>query len=170
MQAVRREAAAMDEIQAILADPSPSIRRSAMRAVARGGDPMQRQIAINIGLASRDVEVQEMALRLLLTSVTEIVLEIIDENGRPAQSRDGSTQIILGLSRFDLDNGTIVGRTANGYDMQGTTPGLNIIWSAGGGTYSGRMAYSQEVGEFRGTINTSSGNAAGNRLVRWRHK
>ena len=173
-QALRREATQLQELRTILADPDPNFRLLALRAIARGTDPLQKRIAVQLGLASADAEIHEMALRVLLSSVADIRLELIDADGQPLQPSDGNTllQILLKVATFDVDSGKIAG-TIPGTSCStftGAIPGPTLVWANPNNYCSGELRYNQEAGEFRGSINLESGRATGLKLVRWRHR
>ena len=159
---IRRQAAQLAEVRAVLADPDPNIRLLAIREIARAGDPVQRQIAIEMGLASAESAMQEVAIRALMVNVIQIVFVINDADGKPATK--GRSNYILTVSKFDADTGRIEGSTWNG-QLQGVVFNFRASDSY---IIIGRLIWDPEAGEFKGNINFHNGDADEDRRATWR--
>ena len=162
--AIRREAAKLAELRALLADSDPNVRLLTIREVARNGDAAQRQLAIEAGLSSAEGALQEAALRALMANVQQIVLQVVPQDAK-GESRKDMTSFVLSVEKFDLETGRINGRGYNGWNGQFQ----GGIFTFSNGTYmSGHLAWDAEAGEYRGTVNTEHGRTSGTRKVIWR--
>lgn len=163
--AIRREAAKLAELRALLADPDPNVRLLTIREVARNGDAAQRQLAIEAGVSSAESIVQEAALRAMFANVQQIVLQLAPSEGKSA-SGDERTNLTFTVEKFDPETGRISGRNYNSWS--GQIQGSTFAFSANSGTWSGSLIWDAEAGEYRGTVNTDNGRASGMRKASWR--
>ena len=162
--AIRREAAKLAELRALLADPDPNVRLLTMRDVARSGDAIQRQVAIEAGLSSSEGALQEAALRAVLANTRQIVLHVTLPDGKAADTNE-ITNLALSVKTFDPDTGILVGYNES---WSGQAQGGMFAFVANSGTLLGSFVWDAEAGEYRGTINTASGRANGTRKASWR--
>lgn len=163
--AIRREAAKLAELRALLADPDPNVRLLTIREVARNGDIAQRQLAIEVGLSSAESVVQEAALRAMFANVQQIVLQLAPSDGK-GTSGDERASLVFSVEKFDQETGRISGRNYNSWS--GQIQGSTFAFSANGGGWSGSFVWDAEAGEYRGTVNTDGGRASGTRKASWR--
>ena len=162
--AIRREAAKLAELRALLADSDPNVRLLTIREVARNGDAAQRQLAIEAGLSSAEGALQEAALRALMASVQQIVLQVAPQDGKE-EGRKDIASFVLSVEKFDPETGRINGRGYSGWN--GQVQGGMFTFS-NGTSMSGNLAWDAEAGEYRGTVNTEHGRTSGARKVSWR--
>lgn len=163
---IRRQAAQLAEFRALLADPDPNVRLLTLREAFRAGDAVQRQIAIEIGLASSESAMIEVALRGMLANTQQVIIGYLDSEGKPIF--DGGVR--LTITKFDGETGHLEGsypcyadRTWSG-QLQGT------VFTFSGPTHycSGNLSWSSETGDFRGHINMEQGAVNKTRSVVWK--
>ena len=159
---IRRQAAQLAEVRAALADPDPNLRLLAIREIARTGDPMQRQLAIETGLSSAESALQEVAIRAMMVNVQQMVFAMSDAEGKPITQ--GVNSLVLSVTKFDPDTGKIQGDRWNG-QFQGAVFNFALY---NGSNVNGRLAWNPEQGEFRGMINMVEGRPDYDRRASWR--
>lgn len=162
MAGIRRQAAELTDVRAALADPDPNIRLLTIREIARTGDAVQRQLAIETGLSSAESALQEVAIRAMMVNVHQIVFAITDADGKPLTQ--GESSFILSMKTFDPDTGKAEGQYWSG-QFQGSV--FNFLFD-NGARRIGRLVWSPELGEFTGVINFDHGTVAGDRRASWR--
>ena len=162
LASIRRQAAQLAEVRAALADPDPNVRLLAIREIARNGDSVQRQLAIETGLASAETAMQEVAIRAMMVNVQQMVFALSDAQGNPVTQ--GANNLVLTITKFDSDTGKIQGDRWSG-QVQGAV--FNFVLNTGN-TVSGRLAWDSSDGEFRGIINMVDGRPDYDRRAVWR--
>lgn len=167
--AIRRQAAQLAEFKALLADPDPIVRLLTMRETIRAGDAMQRQMAIEIGLASNESAMVEMALRGLLANIQQILIEFVDVEGKPTLE-GGTASLRLTITQFSAETGRLEGTIAcpNEPKWSGQIQGTVISFNMANNWCSGTLTWAGESGDFRGRVNIDNGFARGNRNAVWK--
>lgn len=158
--AIRKQAAQMAEVRALLADPDPNVRLLAIREIARSGDPIQRQLAIDAGLSSAETSMQEVALRAVIADTQQITINLFNVDGSPI--KDGDTNINLRIDKFDLESGRVNGNGWGG-QIQGAVFAFNVCCNR-----PGSLVWNSETGEFIGTVNVNGSASTGVRKAVWR--
>jgi len=159
---LRRQAAQLAELRSLLNDPDPNIRVVAIREIARTGDPLQRQLAIDIGLSSAEAAIQQVAIRELMVHVKQIVLALEPPEGKAPPNTLSS--FALTVAEFNPETGALAG--LNNYwsgQIQGAS--LAFVYSS---NISANLFWNAEAGEYRGIVNFNSGRAEGDRKASWR--
>ena len=162
---IRKQAAQMAEFRSLLADPDQNVRLLAMREAIRSGDVFQREMAIEAGLASNESAIMGAALSSILSNVQQIVLEFVDQDGKP--STKGTTSVVLTLAVFELNTGKVSGTCERG-DWSGQMQGNVFSFSSKDRNWRGSLAWSTENGDFRGRINLDGGSERGAGIVVWK--
>ena len=162
--AIRREAAKLAELRALLADSDPNVRLLTIREIARIGDAAQRQVVIEAGLSSAEGALQEAALRAVLANIRQIVLQVALPDGKAADANE-FTHLALTVKTFDPETGLFVGYNDS---WSGQAQGGTFAFVTNTGNVLGSLVWDAEAGEYRGTINTASGRASGTRKASWR--
>ena len=157
---IRRQASQLTDIRAILADPDPNVRLLAIREIARNGDAVQRQTAIETGLSSAETAMQEVAIRAMMVDIGKVVFAITDMDGKTP--KDGPSSYTLSIEKFDPDTGRV-----SGPSWSGQFSGAVLNFQANGATL-GRLAWSPEHGVFEGVINMDFGKVSADRRASWR--
>lgn len=157
--AIRQDAAQIAKERALLADPDPNVRLLALREYARSADPIQSQIAIEAGLSSAELAMQEVALRAVLAGTRQIVIELKEGGCQHASSAVSSFN--LPLTAFDPASGTVTERS-----WQGQLSGGTFTFVAG--HRSGSLLFDSDAREFRGTVNLNGGRAGCAQNASWR--
>ncbi len=158
--AIRKQAAQMGEVRGLLADPDPNVRLIAIREIARSGDPIQRQLAIDAGLSSAESSMQEVALRAVVADTQQVMIALSNLDG--SVIKDGEASLSLHISKFDPDTGRITGDGWTG-QIQGA-----VFSFAGAFSRPGSLVWNSETGEFVGTYNVEGGPSRGLRKAVWR--
>lgn len=167
--AIRRQAAQIAEFRALLSDPDGPVRLLAMREAIANGDGTQRGLAIEAGLASNESVMLDAALKGILANTHQIIIEFIDKEGNP--SVDGNTSSIrLTANKFDIDTGHIEGKTPcnNGKGWSGQLQGTVFSFIDDSYICNGTLKWSADTGDFRGRVNFTNGQSAGNRNAVWK--
>lgn len=162
--AIRREAAKLAELRALLADSDSNVRLLTIREVARSGDAAQRQIVIEAGLSSAEGALQEAALRAVLANIRQIVMQVALPDGKAADANE-FTNLALTVKTFDPETGLFAGYNES---WSGQAQGGTFAFTTNTGNVLGSLVWDAEAGEYRGTINTASGRASGARKASWR--
>lgn len=163
--AIRKQAAQMAEFRSLLADPDQNVRLLAMREAIRSGDVAQREMAIEAGLASNESAMMSVALSGMLTNIQQIVLEVVDKEGKPPAKGDAS--VVLSLASFEVNTGRVSGESGRGV-WTGQMQGSVFAFSTKDQYWRGSLVWSPENGDFRGRINTTGGSDNGNFAVIWK--
>ena len=157
--ALRREAAQIATIRALLADPDPTVRLLAVRDYARSPNPIQSQLAIEAGLSSTELAMQEVALRAVLATTKQIVIAL--EGGGCMRGSGVRSSLDLPITSFDPATANIAGKGWSG-QLQGAT------FAFASGARSGTLLFDPESREFRGTVNLAGGRAGCAQNASWR--
>lgn len=173
LSAARRMAAELAEVRAILNDPNADVRMLAMREIALRGSAVQRQVAIEAGLSSPDAAMQELAVRLLLAGIPNIILPFVSEDGQPfqPQSAQQPTAMNLQITAFDVETGRFRGPSPGGCnsgETVGQISGTAMTFISPQSSCSGSLRWNADSREFRGVVNLQFGQAWANRQVVWR--
>lgn len=165
--AIRRRAAQMTEFQALLADPDPMVRLLTLREAIRAGDELQRRTAIDSGLASNEASMLEQALRGVLSNTHQIIFEFVDTDGKPTTKGNLAT-LTMSLTKFDSETGQMEGMGFCGRQWSGQLQGIVMNFGEVQNVCSGSLAWVVEAGDFRGHLNLTYGELAGNRSAVWK--
>ena len=157
--AIRKQAAQLSEIRALLADSDPNVRLLAIREIAKSGDATQRQLAIDAGLSSAETSLQQVALRAVFADTQQIVVMMSKSDGSPIT--EGDVSFSLAVNKFDPESGRIEGNNWNG-QVQGA------VFAFYRGGLLGNLVWNPEAAEFEGTVNVNSGRIDGLRKAVWR--
>ena len=159
--AIRKQAAQMAEVRGLLSDPDPNVRLLAIREIARSGDPIQRQLAIDAGLSSAETSMQQVALRAVVADTSQIFVTMSKADGTPIT--EGASSFALSLSKFDVETGKMSGNC-----WEGQLQGAVFAFNQGCGGPNGSLVWDTEAGEFRGMVNLSGNAVTGIRKAVWR--
>ncbi len=167
--AIRRQAAQLAEFRTLLADPDPTVRLLTLREAIRAGDATQRQMAIEMGLASNESEMLELALRGMMANIHQIIMEFVDAEGK-LTTAGNTASLRLTVTQFDMETGQIQGTSAcNGTPKwSGQLQGVMLVFNADTNMCSGSLTWVSDPGDFRGRVNLYSGQTEGNRNAIWK--
>lgn len=164
---IRQRAAKAAEFRALLADPDPTVRLLTIQDAIAGADPVQRQMAIEAGLASNESSLLDAALRGVLADTTTIIIQFVGKDGQPATGNVAN--IRLNVAKFDPTNGRLTGNGLCGNsDWMGQFQGTTFSFSNNGGECRGSLVWSSDNGDFRGQVNINGGRSDGNRNAVWK--
>lgn len=158
--AIRKQAAQLSEVRSLLADPDPNVRLLAIREIAKSGDPIQRQLAIDAGLSSAETSMQEVALRAVVQDTQQITILLSSPDGSAV--KEGDTNVNLHVDKFEFETGKISGNSWSG-QIQGAVFSFSVCCSR-----PGSLVWNSETGEFVGTVNVNGSAANGIRKAVWR--
>ena len=167
--AIRRQAAQLAEFRALLADPDPTVRLLTLREAIRAGDATQRQMAIEMGLASNESAMLELALRGVMANIHQIVMEFVDAEGKSTTAGDAAS-LRLTVTQFDTESGQIQGTSvcSGNAKWSGQLQGTILAFNTDNNSCSGFLTLVSDPGDLRGHINLYFGQTAGNRNAIWK--
>ncbi len=165
---IRRQAAQMTEFRALLSDPDSTVRLLTMREAIRAGDATQRHLAIEAGLASNESSMIEQALRGIMVNIRQIVIELVDADGKPLTKSGQYANITMPIDQFNPETGQMEGAGVCGRKWSGQLQGVVLSFNTADHFCSGSLSWVAETGDFRGRINLSSGMTDGNRDGIWK--
>ena len=152
--AIKRNAVQLAEFRRLLADPDPDVRLTTLEEAIRSGNASQREIAIEAGFASNESSMLDAALRGVLSNIQEIVIQIVDGDGKPIDK--GLALYRLSVDRFDADTGQLAGTMAclnQGEKWRGQLQGIVMSFTAASNNCSGTLTWVADQGAFRGPLN-----------------
>lgn len=166
---IRRQAAQIAEFRALLSDPDATIRLITMREAIRAGDAVQRQIAIEAGLASSESTMLDVALRGVMMNIQQMIIEFVDADGKPT-TEGGAASLRLTVGEFNPESGQIRGTSvcSGGPKWSGQSQGVVFSFNSESSYCSGTLNWTPESGDFRGRVNINGGTSQGNRNAIWK--
>jgi len=164
---IRRQAAQLTELRALLADPDAHVRLFTMREAILKGDAVQRSTAIEVGLASDETSLLELAVGGILANTQEAIIEFVDSDGKLLPNAKPSS-LRMTIKSYNFNNGRIEGNLScpGSPGFQGQLQGA--VFSFKQDTCSGALSWSGATGDMRGRMNLDRGQPDGNRSAVWR--
>ena len=160
---IRRQATQLAELRSLLSDPNPDVRFFTMREAILKGDEVQRSTAIDVGLASNETKMIELAVGGMLASTQNAIIEFIGDDGTPLPDT-----LQMTIKKFDPASGKIEGDMPcnGGRPFTGQLQGA--VLSITNGVCSCALSWSATTADLRGKMNVNGGRADGVRNVLWR--
>lgn len=164
---IRRQAAQLTELRALLADPDAHVRLFTMREAILKGDAVQRSTAIEVGLASDETSLLELAVGGILANTQEAIIEFVDSDGKLLPNAQPSS-LRMTITSYNFNNGRIEGNLScpGSPTFQGQLQGA--VFSFKQYLCSGALSWSGATGDMRGRMNLNGGQPDGNRSAVWR--